>query len=178
MAIECRWRRREHPLLQRGHHDGAAHVSAMLILLPYFNFVFSYLNRSRIVDRISARTLELIAKRAAPGRLGAQARGGARRGAARGRRGQRDGAPRQGCVDCERRRATGQLIVGYQGVREQLPAEWSRWTPSSHATPDFVSLDASALAELGRARLVRDECAAPVPDRVHEALHRMRDITT
>jgi hypothetical protein len=149
----------------------------LLILLPYFNFVFSYLNPISIVDRIQARTLEVIATRGKPHNLVLR-----KREAVRGVEQLADVAVnamehRDKGVSMASVNALKQLIVDYQLVRETLPAEWYDLDAELAQNPDFVSLDARARAELTARRSWFEMKVLRQYQTVYsEALHRMRDI--
>ena len=148
----------------------------LLILLPYFNFVFAYLNPISIVDRISAHTLEVIGKQGAADLTIANS-GGARRGAASdvavSAMEHRDRASRW------RVNALRQRIVDYQGVRPHCRPTGS----SGRRARAQPGLRVAGCARAGGPRraqdLVRDEGAAPVPTVTARlctaARHQLRD---
>jgi hypothetical protein len=149
----------------------------LLILLPYFNFVFAYLNPISIVDRISAHTLDAIAKET--GRSHLELR---RQEAVRGVEQLADIAVnamehRDKGVSMASVNALRQLIVDYQAVRAQLPSEWFTLDAALARNPDFISLDARALDELAANRGWFEMKVLRQYQMVYaEALHRMRDI--
>jgi len=149
----------------------------LLILLPYFNFVFAYLNPISIVDRISTHTLEVIAKQKRRPSLAHR-----KLEAVRGVEQLADVAVnamehRDKGVSMASVNALRQLIVDYQGVRAQLPPDWFSLDGELARNPDFVSLDARALADLGEHRTWFEMKVLRQYQTVYaEALHRMRDI--
>ena len=149
----------------------------LLILLPYFNFVFAYLNPISIVDRISKHTLQVIAKQGRKQNLEHR-----KIEAVRGVEQLADVAVnamehRDKGVSMAGVNALRQLIVDYQGVRPQLPAEWFSLDGELARNPDFVSLDARALADLAEHRTWFEMKVLRQYQTVYaEALHRMRDI--
>jgi hypothetical protein len=147
----------------------------LLILLPYFNFVFAYLNPISIVDRISAHTFEVIAGTRASLEL-------RKREAVRGVEQLADVAVnamehRDKGVSMASVNALRALIIDYQRVREALPAGWFSLDEELARNPDFVSLDARALGELARHRSWFEMKVLRQYQTVYaEALHRNRDI--
>jgi hypothetical protein len=149
----------------------------LLILLPYFNFVFAYLNPIQIVDRISSHTFDVIAR---PGRRATldQRKGEAVRGVeqladvAVNAMEHRDKGVSMASVNALR-----QLIIDYQTVRAQLPAAWFGLDEELARNPDFVSLDARALGELAQHQSWFEMKVLRQYQTVYaEALHRNRDI--
>jgi hypothetical protein len=73
--------------------------------------------------------------------------------------------------------ALRQLIVDYQGVREQLPEAWFSLDGELADNPDFVSLDEQARRELELRRSWFEMKVLRQYQTIYgEALHRMRDI--
>ncbi|MGD8863413.1 MAG: DUF2254 family protein, partial [Myxococcales bacterium] len=150
----------------------------LLILLPYFNFVFSYLNPIRIVERISSHTLDTIAQ--GEGRdEGAAAR---QQEAVRGveqladvavnAMQNRDKGVSMAAVD-----ALCDLMRDYARVRESLPEGWFRVDGQLGHNPDFVSMDAGVLDEISRKRIWFEMKILRQYQMVYgEALGRMRDL--
>jgi Predicted membrane protein (DUF2254) len=149
----------------------------LLILLPYFNFVFAYLNPISIVDRISTHTLAVIGKQGRRPNLEHR-----KLEAVRGVEQLADVAVnamehRDKGVSMAGVNALRQLIVDYQGVRARLPAEWFSLDGELARNPDFVSLDARALSDLADHRTWFEMKVLRQYQTVYaEALHRMRDI--
>ena len=138
----------------------------LLILLPYFNFVFAYLNPISIVDRISTA-------RAARDRARARRhpRAAARRGARR--RADRRRLARTRCSTatpaCRWPRSTRCRTwrASIRPCASGMPAAWFVVDGELAHDPDFVSMDAARAGRaLGAPDLVRDEDPAPVPDGV------------
>lgn len=153
-------------------------TACLLILLPYINFVFAYLNPIQIVNRISAHTLEVIAR---PGRRATlELR---KREAVRGVEQLADVAVnamehRDKGVSMASVNALRQLIFDYQAVRGQLSSEWFSVDAELARNPDFVSLDARALDELARHQTWFEMKVLRQYQTVYaEALHRNRDIS-
>ncbi len=149
----------------------------LLILLPYFNFVFSYLNPVQIVDRISRHTLEVIA---AAG-TGENTDVG-KRDASRGVEQLADVAVnamehRDKGVSMASVNALKQLAIDYQRVRPGLSAAWFRVDGELAQNPDFVSMDAQVLGEVAARRIWFEMKVLRQYQMVYaEALNHMRDI--
>ncbi|HKU42952.1 MAG TPA: DUF2254 family protein, partial [Polyangiales bacterium] len=149
----------------------------LLILLPYINFVFAYLNPISIVDRISAHTLDVIRAQRRRPNLEYQ-----KREAVRGVEQLADVAVnamdhRDKGVSMAGVNALRQLISDYQSVRPRLPPEWFNLDGELARNPDFVSLDARALTDLSDHRTWFEMKVLRQYQTVYgEALNRMRDI--
>jgi hypothetical protein len=149
----------------------------LLILLPYFNFVFAYLNPIQIVNRISSHTFDVIVQ---PGRRATleQRKGEAVRGVeqladvAVNAMEHRDKGVSMAGVNALR-----ELIIDYQAVRGQLPEAWFSLDEELARNPDFVSLDARAIGELAQHHSWFEMKVLRQYQTVYaEALHRNRDI--
>ena len=148
----------------------------LLILLPYFNFVFAYLNPISIVDRIYRHTLRAI-------RLG---RGDVRAIQGEAVRGveqigeialnamqNRDKGVSMAAVDALR-----DLMRDYQQLRERMPEAWYRVDGELAHNADFVSMDASVLADVGARRIWLELKILRQYQMVFgDALNRIRDIS-
>jgi hypothetical protein len=153
-------------------------TACLLILLPYFAFVFAYLNPIQIVNRISTHTLEVIAsQRARPGLAHRK------REAIRGVEQLADVAVnamehRDKGVSMASVNALKQLLVDYQVVRARLPEAWFQLEDELVRNPDFVSMDALVLAEVAARRSWFEMKVLRQYQTIYaEALHRMRDIS-
>lgn len=150
----------------------------LLILLPYFAFVFAYLNPVQIVDRISSHTLEVIA--GLSGRAGLLNR---KREAIRGVEQLADVAVnamehRDKGVSMASVNALKQLMIDYQDVRATLPDAWFQLEDELVRNPDFVSMDEQVLAEVAARRSWFEMKVLRQYQTIYaEALHRMRDIS-
>ncbi|HEX2678063.1 MAG TPA: DUF2254 family protein, partial [Polyangiales bacterium] len=123
----------------------------LLILLPYFNFVFAYLNPVQIVARISTHTLDVIGQKS--GEIDDR-----KREASRGVEQLADVAVnamehRDKGVSMASVNALRDLVIDYQKVRKSLPAAWFRLEGDLAQNPDFVSMDASSLEEVAERRI-------------------------
>jgi uncharacterized membrane protein len=123
----------------------------LLILLPYFNFVFAYVNPISIVGRIHDRTVRAIRDgRGTVRALQSEAvRGVEQIGEiALNAMQNRDKGVSMAAVDALR-----DLLRDYQSAREGLPAEFHRVDGELAHNPDFVSMDVSVLESVGARRI-------------------------
>ncbi|MDD9932671.1 MAG: DUF2254 domain-containing protein [Myxococcales bacterium] len=148
----------------------------LLVLIPYFNFVFAYLNPIRIVERISSHTL---------GGIAGQGRGDAAASQREAVRGveqladvalnamqNRDKGVSMAAVD-----ALADLMRDYQQGVGGLPDAWFRVEGELAHNPDFVSMDPAILAQIGERRIWFEMKILRQYQMVYgEALNRMRDI--
>jgi hypothetical protein len=150
----------------------------ILILLPYFSFVFAFLNPIQIVARISARTLDVVSN--PNGRGGVLAR---KREAIRGVEQLADVAVnamehRDKGVSMASVNALKQLMIDYQSVRSRLPEEWFFLEAELVRNPDFVSMDEAVLNDVAsRKSWFEMKVLRQYQTIYSEALHRMRDIS-
>ncbi len=149
----------------------------LLILLPYFNFVSEYLNPVRIVERISAHTLEVIRARAID-----QDASVAQQEAVRGieqladvslnAMEHKDKGISMASVDALR-----QLAIDYQSVRGSLSASWFRVDGPLAHNPDFVSMAPEVLDGVATRQIWFEMKVLRQYQMLYgEALNRMRDI--
>lgn len=147
----------------------------LLVLLPYFNFVFKYLNPLQIVRRISAHTLQAICEQ----RGGVQA---AQREAVRGVEQLADVAlnsvaHRDKTVAMASLNALRKLLSDYQGVRGALPDSWFELHSALAENPDFVSMDPHTLGLLVERRTWFEMKVLRQYQTIYgEALNRVRDL--
>ncbi len=130
---------------------------SMLLLLPYFAFVFDFLNPLNIVARIRAETLGII--RDAPASIAT-----ARRSAETTQEGAADGteqlcdvvlnamANHDGAIAVASVNALGDLGQDYLDVKGALPLDWFVITEAVAQNPDFVSMSPEVLESVGRER--------------------------
>jgi hypothetical protein len=150
----------------------------LLILLPYFAFVFAFLNPIQIVDRICRHTLEVIAR---PSRH--QLLAYRKREAIRGVEQLADVAVnamehRDKGVSMASVHALRQLLIDYQKVRPTLPEAWFHLEAELVQNPDFVSMDEQVLSEVAaRKSWFEMKVLRQYQTIYSEALHRMRDIS-
>ncbi len=149
----------------------------LLILLPYFAYVFAFLNPVNVVNRIRAHAFRTI-----------------RRGARRHRGGQRaqvlaaieeledialnamehkDRGISMASVD-----ALAQLVRDYQSLRPRLPDDWFRIDGSLARDPDFVSMAPVVLREiLGQKIWFEMKVLRQYASLFTDAVNRVRDVS-
>jgi hypothetical protein len=130
---------------------------SMLLLLPYFAFVFDFLNPLNIVARIRSETLSVI--RSAPAIIGT-----AKRSAESIQENAADGteqlsdvvlnamANHDGAIAIASVTALGDLGQDYLDVKGALPLDWFVITDAVAENPDFVSMSPEVLESVGRER--------------------------
>ncbi|HVZ33991.1 MAG TPA: DUF2254 family protein [Polyangiaceae bacterium] len=150
----------------------------LLMLLPYFAYVFEFLNPINIVGRIREKTLAAVQETAAaPGRVLA-----AQEEAVRGLEQladvslnameHKDKGVSMAGVD-----AMSSLLVDYQGLRKSLPATWFGIDGRLAHNPDFVSMAPEVLEELREQRIWLEwKILRGYQSLYNEALNKMRDI--
>ncbi len=149
----------------------------LLILLPYFAFVFSFLNPISIVQRIRDKTLHNIAAHGISSRLSA-----AQQEAVRGieqlsdvslnAMEHKDKGVSMAGVD-----ALCSLLVSYQGLRAKLPEGWFGIDGSLAHNPDFVSMAPEVLEDLRKRKVWLEwKVLRGYQSLYNEALNKMRDI--
>ena len=148
---------------------------SMLMLLPYFAFVFNFLNPIQIVDRIRKHTIEGITR---PGGDIARKQAEAVRGVeqladvALNAMEHKDKGVSMASVDALRA-----LVEGYQQERGSLQREWFRVEGDLAHNPDFVSMSPEVLEEVTDRRIWLELKVFRQYQTVYaEALNRMRDI--
>ena len=163
------------PYLSIGISIGMLTLS-LLILLPYFAFVFEFLNPVSIVNRIRAHTLDVVKKeRTRP-------RSGARPETVRGieqladvalnAMENKDKGVSMASVDALRT-----LVIDYQAAREGLPEAWFTVDGELAHNPDFVSMAPEVLDEVRVRRYWLElKVLRQYQTLYNEALNRMRDI--
>lgn len=147
----------------------------LLILLPYFNFVFAYLNPVQIVHRIRAHTLRSIERQ----RRGHER---AQREAIRGVEQLTDVAinamdNRDKGVSMASINALSELMRDYLSVSHRLPPAWFQIGEDIAANPDFVSMDTLTLEGLNRRRIWFEMKVLRQYQMIYgESLNRIRDM--
>lgn len=149
----------------------------LLILLPYFSFVFAFLNPVKIVDRICNHTLEVIAK---PSRRRSLLQ--RKLEVIRGLEQLADVAVnsmehRDKGVSMASVHALRQLLSSYQALRPALPEAWYELDEALVQNPDFVSMDERVLSDVVARRVWFEMKVLRQYQTIYvEALPRMRDI--
>jgi hypothetical protein len=147
----------------------------LLLLLPYFNFVFAFLNPIQIVRRIYKHTLRAIER--AERQVDA-----AQREAVRGVDQIGDVAlnAMQGGdkgVSISAVDALRSLWTGYQRVRPRLPGAWFQVGGELAHNADFISMDPAVLAELSARRVwLEMKILRQYQTVFGEAVGRVRDV--
>jgi Predicted membrane protein (DUF2254) len=150
----------------------------LLILLPYFAFVFEFLNPINIVKRIRQKTLVSIEEHAFNAARVRAAQEEAVRGLEQladvslNAMEHKDKGVSMGGVD-----ALHELLVSYQSLRPKLPEAWFSIDGRLAHNPDFVSMAPEVLEELGRRRIWLEwKVLRGYQSLYNEALNKMRDI--
>jgi hypothetical protein len=149
----------------------------LLILLPYFGFVFAFLNPIQIVSRIRVQTLRLVQSR--KGSLTSVKK---QREAVRGVEqiadvGLNAMENKDKGVSMASVESLQLLIQEYQTVREGLSPEWFHVEGELAHNPDFVSMSPDVLEDVSRRRIWFEMKVLRQYQTIYnEALNRMRDI--
>ena len=149
----------------------------LLILLPYFGFVFAFLNPIEIVARIRRQTLQVIRSRRR--RLTVEKR---QLEAVRGieqiadvglnAMENKDKGVSMASVD-----ALETMVIDYQRLRDGLESDWFRVEGELAHNPDFVSMSPEVLEEVTQRRVwLEMKVLRQYQTIYNEALNRMRDI--
>jgi hypothetical protein len=147
----------------------------LLILLPYFAFVFAFLDPVQIVDRIRKHTLDVVARQrgSVPGR---------QREAVRGVEQLADVAlnameHKDKGVSMASVNALYRMARDYQPLRPQIAEEWFRVEGWLANNPDFVSMAPDVLDKVSRRRnWFEMKVLRQYQTIYNEALNRMRDV--
>lgn len=150
-------------------------VACLLLLLPYFAFVFDFLTPVRIVERIRQHTLKVVANR----KLGVEPR---KNEAVRGveqladvgmnAMEHKDKGVCMASVDSLR-----VMVDEYQHIRGSLDPAWFRVDGSLANDPDFVSMSGDVLHAVSRRKIWFEmKVLRKFQTLYGEALNRMRDI--
>ena len=124
----------------------------LLMLLPYFTFVFRFLSPLSIIEKIKGSAYKYVQRARRNSSADVKHRVmeaiDELQDVARSATEQSDRSIAMACVD-----ALKQLLIDYQALRPQLPAAWFEVADSVADDPDFVSLAPSVLAEVEDQRL-------------------------
>lgn len=149
----------------------------LVILLPYFNFVFAYLNPIHIVDSIYKHTLSAIQGKGKENDI-ANRQWEAIRGVEQladvvhNAMEHKDKSVAMASLD-----ALHQLIIDYQDIRNHLPAEWFKIDGELAHNSDFVSMANEVLQEVAKRRIWFEMKVLRQYQTIYsESLNRMRDI--
>jgi hypothetical protein len=149
----------------------------LLGLLPYFGYVFAFLQPTSIVARVRDGAVRLVRRAARRGRL--DLRGDVVAAVeeieeiAHGAVEHKDRSIALACVE-----ALYGFLVEYRGLRAELPAGWFRIDGPLRSDPDFVAMESDLVAELERNGTWLE---TKVLDGLHglfaDGLHRMRSVS-
>lgn len=150
---------------------------SLVILLPYFAFVFSFLNPIEIVERIRRHTLDVIDTKS---RSWTTAR--KQQEAVRGIEQLADVAlnameHKDKGVSMASADALRSLLLDYQRLRARLPLEWFVVEGDLAHNPDFVSMSPAVLESMSERRIwLEMKVLRQYQTLYNEALNRMRDM--
>ena len=151
-------------------------AASLLILLPYFGFVFMFLSPTQIVQRIRRHTVRGIAARS--GRDADRQQREAVRGIEQiadvglNAMENKDKGVSMACVD-----ALQALVGDYRNIRAQLPPPWFRVEGDLAHNPDFVSMAPTVLQGVTDRRVWFEMKVFRQYQTIYnEALNKMRDI--
>lgn len=148
----------------------------LIVLLPYFAFVFDFLNPIHIVDRIRAQTIKLVSRSHRGNIIHAQAEAvrGVEQLADVGLNAMEHKDKGVSMASCD---ALQQMVLDYQHVRGELPDAWFRVEGELAHNPDFVSMSESVLEAVTRRRIWFEmKVLRKYQTLYNEALNKMRDI--
>lgn len=125
---------------------------SLLILLPYFQFLFAFLSPLYVIEQLRERANAAM-RGAINGATDSSKRSVAKRideleDVARSAIEQNDREVAIACVD-----ALAELLSEYEPLRGALPADWFRLSATIQRDPDFGALPQSSLAEIEQSRL-------------------------
>jgi hypothetical protein len=150
-------------------------TGCLLILLPYFGFVFAFLNPIHILERIRAQTLRLVQRRTMPtGRRQQEAVRGVEQIADVGLNAMEnnDKGVSMASVD-----SLQSMLLEYQSMRTGLADDWFRVDGELAHNPDFVSMSPEVLEDVSRRRIWFEmKLLRQYQTIYNEALNKMRDI--
>lgn len=145
----------------------------LLVLLPYFAFVFHFLNPHTIVERIRKQVLRDIARKPSTH---------AKQQALRGIEQLADVAMnamenKDTGISMASLEALANLTVDYRNIKEGLPPEWFEVDEALAKNADFVSMDESVLAAVSARRIwLEMKVLRQFQTLYNEALNKTRDI--
>ena len=158
-TIQCIWIAISRNTGEVGQFPGAAFgvtlalvTICLLVLLPYFAFVFRFLSPLSIIEKIKGSAYRFV-ERAQRTPVDAVKRGvqdaiDELQDVARSATEQSDRSIAMACVN-----ALNELVIDYQPLRANLPANWFEVHGPISEDPDFVSLAGSVLEEIEAQRL-------------------------
>lgn len=147
---------------------------SLLLLLPYFAFVFDFLNPLQIVERIRQHAIDVIAESRSMEFRQQEAIRGVEQLADVGMNAMehKDKAVSMASVDALRG-----MVMDYQALRPQLPEAFFRVEGELSHNPDFVSMSPEVLALVTRRRIWFEmKILRKYQTLYNEALNKERDI--
>lgn len=150
----------------------------LLILLPYFAYVFTFLSPVEIVGHIRRQTLAVVlGKRARTLALGARKREAVRGVEQLADIGLNAMENKDKGISMESVDALKGVVIDYQQVRRGLPEAWFRVEGDLAHNPDFVSMSPEVLEDVtGRRIWFEMKVLRQYQTIYNEALNRMRDV--
>ncbi len=133
-------------------------TASLLLLVPYFAYVFDFLDPEKVIARLGAQTLESAAPRKRPQPAGDAATLEARQMRAVSGLEQLAGIAMNALAQKEKTIATDAtvalrtVLVDYLPEKQGLPAAWFGLGRALRAHPDFVAMAPESLEELARDR--------------------------
>ncbi|MBN2525458.1 MAG: DUF2254 domain-containing protein [Deltaproteobacteria bacterium] len=150
----------------------------LILLLPYFAFVFNFLNPHNIIDRMAASVFHAIEKGGVDERFPDRMKSNCVRGieqlsdVASGAIESKDKVVCMHAVD-----ALGRLTCDYLEIKPKLHAEWFTLTTHMRDNPDFVSMQKDVLADIEHKNYWLEMKILRQYQMLYgESLNRMRDI--
>ena len=150
---------------------------SLVILLPYFAFVFKFLNPVEIVERIRRHTLDTIDSRRASWTIERK-----QTEAVRGIEQLADVAlnameHKDKGVSMASADALRELVLDYQRMRSRMPEPWFAVVGDLAVNPDFVSMSNAVLESVTERRIwLEMKVLRQYQTLYNEALNRMRDM--
>lgn len=151
----------------------------MLLLLPYFAFVFRFLSPHNIVDRMRGAALVAIRQGGSGNQL---LRGKAKKMAVRGVEQLSDVAlnsieHKDKGICMHAIDALGDLTREYLGMKDRMPKSWFKLDLSLRENPDFISMQDDVISDIERDRCWFEMKVLRQYQMIYgETLNKMRDI--
>ena len=150
----------------------------LLLLLPYFAYVFHFLNPHNIIDRMAASVFDAVTQGGMQNQHTRRQKTNAVRGIeqlsdlASGAIESKDKVVCMHAVD-----SLGYLTCDYIDIKPKLQADWFTLTPLTRDNPDFVSMQKNVLEDIEQTHCwVEMKILRQYQMLYGESLNRMRDI--
>ena len=150
----------------------------LLLLLPYFAFVFHFLNPHNIIDRMAGSVFDAVTRGGVENSHPQRAKTNAVRGIeqlsdlASGAIESKDKVVCMHAVD-----SLGYLTCDYLDIKPRLHADWFTLTPLTRDNPDFVSMQPNVLEDIEQKHYWLEMKILRQYQMLYgESLNRMRDI--